>query len=117
MPIWNRAVMPAEPWPARLHERLPKRLPKRWAKRRVKRWARTAPGLLLGGGLAIGAATSTVMAADEAEPEMELLEYLGMWEETDEEWLMFDQPGAEEAGDAADSEADAPEPLETEDER
>jgi hypothetical protein len=24
-------------------------------------------------------------------PEMEFFEYLGMWEETDEEWLMFDE--------------------------
>ena len=78
----------------------------------AQRWVRAAAGLLFGS-LAVGAAC----AEEEAEPGMELLEYLGMWEETDEEWLMFDQPGAEEAGDAVESDAEAPEPLETEDER
>ena len=104
MPIWNRAVMPAERWPDQCVGRRAGQLP--------QRWVRVAAGLLFGG-LSVGA----VCAEEEAEPEMELLEYLGMWEETDEEWLMFDQPGAGEAGDAADSEAEAPEPLETEDER
>lgn len=93
MPIWNRAVMPAERW--------------------AERWTRAAVGLLFGSGLAVGA----VYAEEAAEPGMELLEYLGMWEETDEEWLMFDQSDAEEAGEAVDAEAEAPEPLETEDER
>ena len=78
----------------------------------AQRWVRAAAGLLFGS-LAVGA----VCAEEEAEPGMELLEYLGTWEETDEEWLMFDQPGTEEAGDAVESDAEAPEPLETEDER
>ncbi len=97
MPTWNRAVMPAE------------------------RGLKATLGVLLGSGLAIGAASATeeatAMAAEETDPGMELLEYLGMWEETDEEWLLFDQPDAEEAGDAVDAEAEAPEPVETEDER
>lgn len=109
MPIWNRAVMPAERW----SDRCAGRCAGRWAGQLAQRWLRAAAGLLVGSSLAVGA----VCAEEEAEPGMELLEYLGMWEETDEEWLMFDQPGAEEAGDAADSEAEAPEPLETEDER
>ncbi len=29
-------------------------------------------------------------AAETQEPDMELLEYLGLWEETDEEWMMMD---------------------------
>lgn len=29
-------------------------------------------------------------AADDEIPEMEFLEYLGMWQETDEEWLVFE---------------------------
>lgn len=105
MPIWNRAVMPVE--------RRPDCRPEQWPERWAERWVRAAVGLLVGSSLAVGA----VCAEDEADPGMELLEYLGMWEETDEEWLMFDQPAAEEAGDAVDAEAEAPEPLETEDER
>lgn len=30
------------------------------------------------------------LSAEEGYPELEFLEYLGMWEETDEEWLMVD---------------------------
>ncbi len=30
-------------------------------------------------------------AADEEQPDLEFLEYLGSWEGTDEEWLLFDQ--------------------------
>ena len=30
-----------------------------------------------------------VIAADEEIPDMEFLEYLGSWEESDEEWLIF----------------------------
>jgi hypothetical protein len=48
--------------------------------RRTGRWA---PGLLLG-------LSTMVLAADDELPEMELLEYLGFWEESDEEWVMFD---------------------------
>ncbi len=35
-------------------------------------------------------ATGVSFAADAEEPEMEFLEYLGLWEETDEEWLIVD---------------------------
>ena len=38
---------------------------------------------------AFGAA-GTLLAAEAQEPDMELLEYLGLWEETDEEWMMVD---------------------------
>jgi hypothetical protein len=38
---------------------------------------------------AIGAA-GAVPAAESQEPEMEFLEYLGLWEESDEEWLIVD---------------------------
>jgi len=41
------------------------------------------PGLLLG-------ACGLVLAADNELPEAEFLEYLGSWEESDEEWLIFD---------------------------
>ena len=32
---------------------------------------------------------SMVLAADDEIPDMEFLEYLGSWEESDEEWLIF----------------------------
>lgn len=41
-----------------------------------------APGLLVLSGLA--------NANDDELPEMEFLEYLGMWQESDEEWLVFE---------------------------
>ena len=41
------------------------------------------PGLLLG-------VCGLVLAADDELPGGELLEYLGSWEESDAEWLMFD---------------------------
>ena len=41
-------------------------------------------GMLLG--------CSLVLAADEELPDMEFLEYLGSWEESDEDWLLFDEP-------------------------
>ena len=53
-------------------------------------------GLLLGCGL--------VLAADEELPDLEFLEYLGSWEESDEEWLLFEEPitaDAEERSDPA----------------
>ena len=40
--------------------------------------------LLLGCGLAL--------AEDEEVPDEEFLEYLGFWEESDEDWLLFDEP-------------------------
>ena len=39
--------------------------------------------------LVFGAA-GTALAAESQEPDMEFLEYLGLWEESDEEWLMVD---------------------------
>ena len=42
--------------------------------------------LLIGGMLLF---CSLVLAADDEIPDMEFLEYLGLWEESDEEWLIF----------------------------
>ncbi len=39
--------------------------------------------------LVFGAA-GTALAAESQEPDMEFLEYLGLWEESDEEWMMMD---------------------------
>lgn len=36
---------------------------------------------------------SGVVAADDEQPDMEFLEYLGSWEESDEDWLLFDGLG------------------------
>ena len=44
--------------------------------------------VLLACGLCLGAAA---MAEDELPPDAEFLEYLGMWEETDEDWLLLDE--------------------------
>ena len=35
---------------------------------------------------------SLVLAADDEVPDAEFLEYLGLWEESDEDWLIFDEP-------------------------
>ncbi len=51
------------------------------------------PGLLLG-------ICGVVLAADNELPAGEFLEYLGSWEESDEEWLMFDQDGERLAADS-----------------
>ncbi|MDJ0812098.1 MAG: hypothetical protein QNJ23_00095 [Woeseiaceae bacterium] len=40
--------------------------------------------LLMGAGL--------VLAADEEVPDPEFLEYLGTWEESDEDWMLFGKP-------------------------
>ena len=39
----------------------------------------------------LAGASGVLLAADAEEPDMEFLEYLGQWEETDEEWVMIDQ--------------------------
>ena len=42
-------------------------------------------------GLCLGSAAAAAEEPDgPQDPESDLLEYLGMWEETDEEWLMYD---------------------------
>jgi len=51
--------------------------------------------------LAFGAA-GTVLAADAGEPDMEFVEYLGLWEETDEEWLMVEQQMDDESDERID---------------
>jgi hypothetical protein len=35
---------------------------------------------------------SAAAVADEELPEIEFLEYLGLWDESDEEWVMFNAP-------------------------
>ena len=38
---------------------------------------------------------SGVVFAEDEQPDMEFLEYLGSWEESDEDWLLFDVRDAE----------------------
>ena len=40
-------------------------------------------------------ACSLVLAADDELPKIEFLEYLGLWEESDEDWLIFEGEGEE----------------------
>lgn len=59
----------------------------------AKRTAMSANRIVLTGALLLGC--GLVLADDEEEeaPDMEFLEYLGFWEESDEEWLIFDELG------------------------
>jgi len=55
--------------------------------------------MLLACGLLVGPlATAAEAPEDEAPGDAEFIEYLGLWEETDEEWLMHDasQDGEDE---------------------
>jgi len=59
---------------------------------------------------------SLVLAADEELPDAEFLEYLGIWEESDEEWLMFNELIAAEADKPSEPVPEDEESTETEDE-
>ncbi len=59
------------------------------------------PGLLLG-------ICGVVLAADNELPDGEFLEYLGSWEESDKEWLIFDQVGERLAADSGEKVDPAP---------
>jgi hypothetical protein len=56
-----------------------------------------------------------VLAADEEIPEAEFLEYLGMWEESDEEWLLLDEPVAQASDERIDPVPEGEESTEKED--
>ncbi|MDX1508567.1 MAG: hypothetical protein R3358_09830 [Woeseiaceae bacterium] len=51
-----------------------------------RRWRTAVTASLLG-------ACSLVLAADDELPKMEFLEYLGLWDESDEDWLIFESEG------------------------
>lgn len=59
----------------------------------------------------------TVLAADAEEPEMEFLEYLGQWEESDEEWVMIDRQLSLETDKRIDPAPQGEESTENDDER
>lgn len=55
-------------------------------------------------------------AAEDGEPEMEFLEYLGLWEESDEEWLMLEQQLNAESDQRIDPVPEGEESMEDDDE-
>lgn len=69
------------------------------ADRKYRRLGLTVALGILGGGYAL---------AEEA-PDLEFLEYLGSWEESDEDWLIFNRFDAEEAKDNEERSDPAPE--------
>ena len=68
---------------------------------------------LLACGLCLGPAA---MAEEELPPEAEFLEYLGMWEETDEDWLLLDEFTLVENMERSDPVPEGEESTETENE-
>ena len=69
---------------------------------------------VLTGALILGC--TPVPAGDEEVPDSEFLEYLGYWEESDEEWLLFDEPYTDDSEERSDPVPQGKESTETEDE-
>jgi len=68
-------------------------------------------------GIALCNSAGAVAATeDEEAPDMAFLEYLGMWQESDEEWLLLDAQGAAENEQRSDPVPEGEESTETEDE-
>ena len=61
-------------------------------------------------------AAGTAFAAESQEPDMEFLEYLGLWEESDEEWLMVDYQMSLESEQRSDPVPEGEESTEDDDE-
>ena len=76
--------------------------------------AMSASGCIAAGVLLLGC--SMVLAADEELPDVEFIEYLGTWEESDEEWLMFEEMIMPDAEERSDPVPEGEESTETEDE-
>jgi hypothetical protein len=66
-------------------------------------------------GIALCASTNAA-AEDEEVPDMEFLEYLGLWEETDEDWQLLDGDAVAENDERSDPVPEGEESTETEDE-
>jgi len=67
-----------------------------------------ASALVLSGGL--------LLAEELEQPDTEFLEYLGLWEGSDEDWLIFDEPVVAETEERSDPVPNGEESAETEDE-
>jgi len=59
---------------------------------------------------------SLVLAADEEIPDPDFLEYLGLWEESDEDWLIFDETVTADAEERSDPVPEGKESTEKTDE-
>ena len=57
-----------------------------------------------------------VCAAEEEVPDVEFLEYLGMWEESDEDWLLLEEAMAAETEERSDPAPQGEESMENDDE-
>ncbi len=64
----------------------------------------------------LACASTTAAATDEDIPELDFLEYLGMWEESDEEWLMLDETLTADNEERSDPAPEGEESTEKEDE-
>lgn len=62
------------------------------------------------------AAAHAAVGDEEAPPEAEFLEYLGMWEETDEEWLLHEEIVAADSEERSDPAPEGEASTETKDE-
>ena len=60
--------------------------------------------------------SSVLLAADDEIPDAEFLEYLGFWEESDEDWLLFDEPITADAEERSDPVPEGEESTEKTDE-
>ena len=68
-------------------------------------------------GLALcSAGAGAVAAAEKEEPEVDFLEYLGMWDESDEDWLILDETKLADNEERSDPAPDGEESTEKEDE-
>ena len=68
-------------------------------------------------GIALFASTDAIAEAENDEiPDMEFLEYLGLWEETDEDWLLLDDEEVADNDERSDSVPEGEESTEIEDE-
>ncbi len=59
---------------------------------------------------------SFVVAADEELPEIEFIEYLGLWEDSDEDWVLFSEPFKAENEERTDPAPEGKESTEKDDE-
>ena len=59
---------------------------------------------------------SFMVAADEELPDMEFIEYLGLWEDSDEDWLIFSEPLSAENDERSDPAPEGKESMEKDDE-
>ena len=57
-----------------------------------------------------------LLAEELEQPDAEFLEYLGLWEESDEEWLIFEETVVADTDERSDPAPEGEESTETEDE-